>query len=210
MSKLIEATCEEFLEKLASEAPTPGGGGAAALAGAIAGALSSMVANLTVGKEKFASVEPEVKVLCAKADNLRAELLELVEQDAAVFGSFMVCYKLPKATEEEKQARLAAIHTAAKQAATVPMNIARAAAGVLEIADRLAVIGNPNVITDATCSALLARAAMRCAFYNVYINLNLTKDEAFNEAMVAEIEVLKQAALAAEERVLIATDKELA
>lgn len=210
MSKLYEATCEEFLAKLASEAPTPGGGGAAAMAGATASALSSMVANLTIGKEKFAEVEPEVKELCAAADKLRAELLDLVEQDAAVFGSFMACYKLPKATEEEKKARLEAIHNAAKQAATVPMNIARGAAKVLALADRLAVIGNPNVITDATCSALMARAAMRCAFYNVYINLNLTKDEGFNAAMLEEIGHLKAEALDAEERVLAATDAALA
>lgn len=210
MSKLYEVTCEEFLARLASEAPTPGGGGAAAMAGAIAGALSSMVANLTVGKEKFAAVEAEVQALCQEADSLRAELLDLVEQDAAVFGSFMACYKLPKATETEKQARLEAIHNAAKQAATVPMNIARAAARVLGLADKLAVIGNPNVITDATCSALLARAALRCAFYNVYINLKLTKDEAFNAAMLEEIAALQTEALAAEERVLAATDRALA
>lgn len=209
MSKLIEATCKEFLEKLASEAPTPGGGGAAALVGATAGALSSMVANLTIGKVNFTEVEPEVKTLCAQADTLRSELLDLVEQDAAVFGSFMACYKLPKGTEQEKQARLEAIHSAAKQAATVPMNIARCAAKVLTIADRLATIGNPNVITDATCSALLARAAMRCAFYNVYINLNLTKDEIFNETLLQEIAELKKFALTAEENVLTATDKVL-
>lgn len=209
MSKLYQLTCEEFLDKLASEAPTPGGGGGAALAGAMAGALSSMVANLTIGKEKFAAVEAEVKALCAQADALRGELLNLVEQDAAVFGSFMACYKLPKATEEEKKARLEAIHNAAKQAATVPMNIARSAVKVLAISDRLAIIGNPNVITDATCSALLARAAMRCAFYNVYINLNLTKDEAFNTALLQEIKALQAEALAAEESVLEATDKAL-
>ena len=180
MNKLTEQACDEFLAKLASEAPTPGGGGAAAMAGAMAGALSSMVANLTIGKEKFAEVEGEVKNLCQEADALRGALLDLVEQDAAVFGNFMACYKLPKATEAEKKARLDAIHNAAKQAATVPMNIVRASAQVLAIADRLAVIGNPNVITDATCSALIARAAMRCAFYNVQINLNLTKDDGFN------------------------------
>lgn len=210
MSKLIEVSCEAFLEKLASEVPTPGGGGAAALVGATAGALSSMVANLTIGKEKFAEVESEVKELCTQVNILRDELLALVEQDAAVFGDFMACYKLPKATEQEKQARLEAIHSAAKQAATVPMNIARCAAKVLNIADRLAIIGNPNVITDATCSALLARAAMRCAFYNVYINLNMTNDEHFNEILLQEIAELKKFALATEESVLAATDKALA
>lgn len=210
MSKLTQQSCKVFLEELASERPTPGGGGAAAMAGAMAGALSSMVANLTIGKEKFAAVKSEVKNLCEEADCLRSSLLNLVEQDAAVFASFMACYKLPKSTEEEKKFRLDSIHTAAMQAATIPMEIARASAKVLDIADRIAVIGNPNVITDATCSALIARAAMRCAFYNVYINLKLTKNEAFNQALIKEIEELENKALVAENRVLEVTDKALA
>lgn len=210
MTNLTELSCEEFLEKLASEAPTPGGGGAAAMAGAMAGALAAMVANLTLGKDKFVEVEAEVQALCNKADEQRIKLLELVEADAAVFASFMACYKLPKATEEEKKTRLEAIHNAAKKAAGVPMDIARSCASVLEIADRLAMIGNPNVITDATCSAIFARAALRSAFYNVYINLNLTKDELFNKAMLEEIACLDKKAVELEKRVLDTTDRVLA
>lgn len=210
MSKLYELQCEEFLARLASEAPTPGGGGAAGMAGALAAGLSSMVANLTIGKKNFEAVEAEMQALLAKATALRAELLDLLEQDAAVFGSFMACYKMPKATEEEKQVRQQAIRTAAKQAATVPMNIARASAEVVALADRLAQIGNPNVITDATCSALLGRAAFRCAVYNVYINLGLTKDEGFNEDLRQEIAKLQLKAEAAEAHVIELTDKALA
>lgn len=210
MSKLTELSCENFLNKLASESPTPGGGGAAALAGAMAGALSAMVANLTIGKEKFAIVETEVEQLCFEADTLRLNLLSLVEKDAAVFDSFMACYKLPKTTEAEKQFRLESIHAAAMQAASIPMEIARASAKVLNIADRLAVIGNPNVITDATCSALIARAAMRCAFYNVYINLKLTKNDEFNQSLLQEIEEMQSRAVAIENKVLAVTDKALA
>ena len=210
MSRLCELQCDEFLNKLASEAPTPGGGGAAGMAGALAAALSSMVANLTIGKKNFEAVEVEMQVFLAKATELRAELLDLVEQDAAVFGSFMACYKMPKATEEEKQARQQAIRDAAKQAAAVPMNIARASAKVVGLADMLAQIGNPNVITDATCSALLGRAAFRCAVYNVYINLNLTKDEDFNTALKQEIAKLQQETEAGEARVIELTDKALA
>ena len=210
MSKLYELQCEEFLARLASEAPTPGGGGAAGMAGALAAGLSSMVANLTIGKKNFEAVEAEMQALLAKATALRAELLDLVEQDAAVFGSFMACYKMPKATEEEKQVRQQAIRTAAKQAAAVPMNIARASAEVVALADRLAQIGNPNVITDATCSALLGRAAFRCAVYNVYINLGLTKDEGFNEDLRQEIAKLQLKAEAAEAHVIELTDKALA
>lgn len=210
MSKLYELQCEEFIDKLASEAPTPGGGGAAGMAGALAAALSSMVANLTIGKKNFEAVEAEMQELLSSATGLKQELLDLVEQDAAVFGSFMACYKMPKATEEEKQARQQAIRDAARQAATVPMNIARASAKVVGLADRIAQIGNHNVITDATCSALLGRAAFRCAVYNVYINLNLTKDEGFNTALKQEIAKLRQETEAGEARVIELTDKALA
>ena len=106
MSNLTDLKSTEFLTALASSAPAPGGGGGAAMAGALAAALASMVANLTIGKEKFAQQEPEVKALLEEAEEVRKRLLGLVEDDAAVFNSFMSCYKLPKETEEEKADRL--------------------------------------------------------------------------------------------------------
>lgn len=204
--ELTDKTSKEFLVELASAAPTPGGGGAAAMAGALAAALTSMVANLTIGKEKFAAQEPEVKNLLAEAEVARQELLALVEADAAVFGSFMSCYKLPKNTEEEKAARTQAIRKAAKGAAEVPLNIGRASVQVLRLAKRIVEIGNPGVVTDGACSALLARAAFRCAVYNVMINLGLTKDEDFNTAVKAELEQLQAEALELENRTLQQTD----
>lgn len=210
MKNLTELSSEKFLVELASAAPTPGGGGGAALAGALAAALSSMVANLTIGKEKFAAQEVEVQELLAHAEVERVRLLELVGEDAAVFNSFMSCYKLPKSTEKEKAARTAAISAAAKKAATVPLNIARSAFSVLKLADKLVVLGNPGVITDGACSGLLARAALRCAEYNVRINLGLTKDVAWNEQISAELEQLLAESEVLEERLLKATDKALA
>ena len=135
MNKLGDLSCKEFLTELASAAPAPGGGGGAAMAGALAAALASMVANLTIGKEKFADREPEVKELLEQAEAERVRLLTLVEEDAAVFNSFMSCYKLPKTTDEEKVARTAAIRAAAKQAATVPLNIARIDPGIFPLRD---------------------------------------------------------------------------
>lgn len=210
MTNLIELSSEKFLTELASSAPAPGGGGGAAMAGALAAALSSMVANLTIGKEKFAAQEAEVKELLKQAEAERARLLQLVGEDAAVFNSFMSCYKLPKATEAEKSARTAAIRAAAKKAATVPLDIARSAFNVLKLADKLVVLGNPGVITDGACSALLARAALRCAEYNVRINLGLTKDEAWNAQVAAELEVMLKEAEVLENNLLKATDKALA
>ena len=209
MSKLTDLTIKDSLTALASSAPTPGGGGGAAMAGALAAALASMVANLTIGKEKFAAQECEVKALLQEAEQVRQNLLALVEDDAAVFNSFMACYKLPKTTDAEKAARTAAIRKAAKQAAEVPLAIARASYKVLQLADRLVIIGNPGVITDGACSALLARAALRCAEYNVRINLGLTKDEAYNEQVAAELNKLLKTAEELEEQALAATDKAL-
>ena len=179
------------------------------MAGALAAALASMVCNLTIGKEKFAQQEPEVKCLLGEAEEVRQTLLNLVEDDAAVFNSFMACYKLPKATDAEKAARTAAIRAAAKQAAEVPLAIARASYKVLQLAQRLVNIGNPGVITDAACSALLARAALRCAEYNVRINLELTKDEEYNNKVAAELNNLLKTAEELEEEALAVTDKVL-
>ena len=209
MSKLTDLTSKDFLTALASSAPAPGGGGGAAMAGALAAALASMVCNLTIGKEKFAAQECEVKAMLQEAEQVRQDLLALVEDDAAVFNSFMACYKLPKTTDAEKAARTAAIRKAAKQAAEVPLAIARASYKVLQLAHRLVIIGNPGVITDGACSALLARAALRCAEYNVRINLGLTKDEAYNEQVAAELNKLLKTAEELEEQALAATDKAL-
>ena len=210
MSNLTDLKSTEFLTALASSAPAPGGGGGAAMAGALAAALASMVANLTIGKEKFAQQEPEVKALLEEAEEVRKRLLGLVEDDAAVFNRFMSCYKLPKATEEEKAARAAAIRSAAKQAAEVPLAIARASYKVLTLAERLVRIGNPGVITDGACSALLARAALRCAEYNVRINLGLTKDEAYNQSVQEELNNLLKTAEELELEALAVTDRVLA
>ena len=210
MSTLTDLNSKDFLTALASSAPAPGGGGGAAMAGAMAAALASMVCNLTIGKEKFAAQECEVKALLQEAEQVRQDLLALVEDDAAVFNSFMACYKLPKTTDAEKAARTAAIRKAAKQAAEVPLAIARASYKVLQLAHRLVIIGNPGVITDGACSALLARAALRCAEYNVRINLGLTKDEAYNEQVAAELNKLLKTAEELEEQALAATDKALA
>lgn len=209
MSKLTEMKSTDFLAALASSAPAPGGGGGAAMAGALAAALASMVANLTIGKEKFAQQEPEVKELLDEAEEVRQSLLALVEDDAAVFNSFMACYKLPKATEAEKAARTAAIRSAAKQAAEVPLAIARASYRALMLAERLVCIGNPGVITDGACSAILARAALRCAEYNVRINLGLTKDEEYNHGVQAELNNLLKNAEELEAGALALTDKVL-
>ena len=206
MSDLTELTCREFLNRLASNAPTPGGGGGAAMAGALAVALASMVGNLTVGKEKFAKNEAEMQELLKEAEALRTQFLQLVNADAEVFNEFMACYRLPKATDEEKQQRNQAIQNAAKRAAEVPLQIAEASLKVMHIAKRMAEIGNPTAITDAAVSSIMGRAALRSAAYNVVVNLKLIKDEEYNQKMYAKLEAMQQEAQALEQETLAVTD----
>lgn len=206
MNDLTALTCQEFLEALASKAPTPGGGGGAAMAGALAVALTSMVGSLTVGKEKFAAQEAEVQKILAEAEATRKELLQLVNADAEVFNAFMACYRLPKATEEEKLQRTQAIQSAAKQAAEVPLKIAEACLKVMHFAKRMAVIGNSGAITDAAVSSIMGRAALRSAVYNVVVNLKLIKDEAYNQNMYAKLEGMQKEAKALELETLTTAD----
>lgn len=207
MEKLLDTNYGAFLQALASKQPTPGGGAASALCGATAAALTAMLANLTAGKAGSEEREQQTAAIIAKADELRAELGALADDDAAVFGKFMAAYKLPKTMDEEKAARTAAIQTAAVAAAEVPMQIAEKAAQVLELAQQLIDFGNPNAISDGTVSALMARSAVRSALYNVKINLGLIKDEAYTAAARAKMQRLEADALAAEEYVLAATAK---
>lgn len=199
-TRLSVLSCEEFLEKLASKEPTPGGGGAAAMCGAMSAALSSMVGNLTVGKKGFEANEEHVKRLLLETEHIRSSFFELTEADALVFDAFMACYAMPKNTDEEKKARLDAIHRAAKQAAEVPMQVVRISVSILKIAKEMAELGNPNLITDAGCSAILAKATIDCSEYNVLINVPSTKDPVYNEQILAELASMKQEAysLAAE------------
>ncbi|WP_455652593.1 cyclodeaminase/cyclohydrolase family protein [Phascolarctobacterium sp.] len=210
MDNLMKLSCEEFLEKLASKEPVPGGGGAAALGGAISAALASMVANLTLGKEKFLSVESEMLRLAAASEYLRQELLQLAQEDASVFEAFMNCYKMPKTTDAEKALRQAKIQEAAKMAAEIPLKIGEKSLAVLLLAAEAAELGNPAVITDAAVAALLARAAVRSAVYNVKINLNLINDRDYCSVVSGRITALEQEALAAEKNILEHTDKVLA
>ncbi|MCD8175552.1 MAG: cyclodeaminase/cyclohydrolase family protein [Phascolarctobacterium sp.] len=204
-----DISIREFLEKLGSNEPAPGGGGAAAMAGALAAALASMVANLTIGKDGFKENEKEMEMLREEAGAMEEELLQAVAEDVEAFKCFMACLKMPKGTADEKEKRIAATAAAATQAVLVPFKIARSSLEVLRISVRLAEIGNPNVITDAACSAIIAFAAIRSAAYNVGINLKYTKDEKFNKCVSGEMENMTQYAASLEDDALSAVDAKL-
>ena len=209
MEKLLDTTCEKFLEELASKQPTPGGGAASALCGATAAALTAMLGNLTAGKAGSEDNDKMALEIIIAADKLRLELAQLADDDAAVFNKFMEAYKMPKATDTEKAMRTAAIGQAAIAAAEVPMQIANKSLEVLKLARKLIVFGNPNAISDGTVSALMARAALRSALYNVKINLGLIKDDEYLAAARAKMQQLEAKAMEIEAFVLARTDEVL-
>ena len=209
MEKLLDTTCEKFLEELASKQPTPGGGAASALCGATAAALTAMLGNLTAGKAGSEANDKMALEIIIAADKLRLELAQLADDDAAVFNKFMEAYKMPKATDTEKAMRTAAIGQAAIAAAEVPMQIADKSLEVLKLARKLIVFGNPNAISDGTVSALMARAALRSALYNVKINLGLIKDGEYVAAARAKMQQLEAKAMEIEAFVLARTDEVL-
>ncbi|GKG91591.1 MULTISPECIES: cyclodeaminase/cyclohydrolase family protein [Gordonibacter] len=167
-----------FIDELASAAPTPGGGGASAYAGALAAALASMVGNLTVGKKTYADVEDEVRASLARLDALRARLVELVDEDARAFEPLAAAYRLPKATPDEQAAKNAALQQALVGASDVPLAIMRAVADVVDEADYLAHHGSKMARSDAGVAAAFARAASDGASLNIFINAASMDDAA--------------------------------
>lgn len=189
--RLVDMTVKEFIEELASKSPAPGGGSASALAGALAAALTSMVANLTIGKKKYAAVEEEMKALRTAAGELMSELLELMDRDTAAFNEVMAAYKLPKDTAEEKQRRSAAIAAATKKATEVPLELARRCVRLLELAQIAADQGNRNAVSDAGVAAAMAQAAFKGAVYNVRVNMPGLADNEYRAYVDEELQKLE-------------------
>lgn len=189
-----DETIGKFLDDLASERPTPGGGGAAAVMGAIGAALVSMVANLTIGKKNYEAVENDLKAARAEAERVRAELTAAIEEDVVAFNSVMGAYGLPRATDEEKAARTAAIQAALKDATLAPLRAVKACFEVIVLSEAVADKGNLNVISDAGVAVLAANAGLRSAALNVYINAKAIKDREFAEKQIGEVEALLAAA----------------
>ncbi|MCR4429021.1 MAG: cyclodeaminase/cyclohydrolase family protein [Caldiserica bacterium] len=171
-----ELTCQKFLELLASSSPVPGGGGACALVGAAGVALASMVANLTVGKKKYESVQEEVKAIVERANSLRALFLDLVEEDARGFEPLSKAYSLPRDTEEEKRVRERILEEALIGACSAPLKIMRACLDSLSLHEELAEKGTKIAISDVGTGAVLLKAALLGASLNVFSNTRLMKN----------------------------------
>ena len=174
---LLENTTIEFLNKLASGEPVPGGGGASAAVGAFAAALGSMVSNLTIGKKKYADVEAEVTTLKEQLQTLQEELIHLVDKDAEAFLPLAEAYRLPKNTEEEQAYKAQVMEEALYGASVLPIQIMEIILKVLRILEKLSGKGSRLAISDVGAGALFAQAALESASLNVYINAGMMKNQ---------------------------------
>ena len=191
----IDQPIRHFLDKLASKSPEPGGGSVAALTGSLGAGLVSMVCSLTLGKEKYKDVQPQVEALIKESEKLRTEMQDLIQKDTEVYGGLSEVYKMPKNTDAEKAARTAKMQEALKLACQVPFEIGLKSLDVAKLALRAAEIGNVGAVSDAGVAVLLAQACAQSAALNVKINVNSIKDEAYNKQTWSKMQdVLKQVA----------------
>ena len=172
-----EKTCRDFVESVGSSKPIPGGGSVAALVGALGASLSTMVASLTIGKKKYIGVEFEMQKNIDEIYKIQNELLDLVQQDIDNFEPLAQLYKKKASTPEEKAALKEAKQNALYEACLVPMEIIKKCGRAIELAQEFATKGNKVVIADSGSSAVLCKAAMQAASFNIYINTNMMKDK---------------------------------
>ena len=172
-----DKTCKEFVESVGMKTPIPGGGSVAALVGALGASLSTMVASLTIGKKKFIAVEAEMQKNIEEIYKLQNELLALVQKDIDNFEPLAQLYQRKGKTPEEKKEISEAKQQALYEACLVPMEIIQKCCRAIELAQEFATKGNKVIIADSGSSAVLCKAAMQAASFNVYINTNMMKDK---------------------------------
>ena len=188
--QLSELTVRGFADLLGSDAPAPGGGSAAALAGALGAALTAMVGSLTVGKKKYAAVEADLRTLNARAKVLRRRLEALVQADAEAFMPLAAAYGLPKETPEQQAHKAAVLEQALDGACAVPLEIMEACCEGIALAQEYAAKGSALAVSDAGCAAVLCKAALQAASLNVFINTKLMTDKTHAAALDAQADAL--------------------
>jgi formiminotetrahydrofolate cyclodeaminase len=199
-----------LLDALASGEPTPGGGSAAALAGALGAALAAMVANLTIGRKRYAEVDTQMQAVLREAEVLRGQLTALVAEDANAYEQVRAAYRLPKESADDLAARSAAIQAAMQGASMTPLETMRACIAVLRLAEQAATLGNISAATDGAVGALLAQAGLKGAALNVRVNLGGIDDQDFAAASEQEVANLLAEAEAITGRILTAVEARLA
>jgi methenyltetrahydrofolate cyclohydrolase len=189
--RIAEQTIEAFLRGLASDDPTPGGGAVAALSGATGAALISMVSNLTIGKRGYEEAEERMRWVLDEAEAARTDFLELADRDATAFDAVMAAFKMPKETDGEKAVRSKAIQAGYESAARVPLEIAKRATELMELARETTEIGNVQAASDGACAGQALASAVWCATYNVEINAAALKDPAKAQALRDEVSAIR-------------------
>ena len=188
---LADNKITEYLDKAAAGTAVPGGGSVAALNAALAAGLTEMVANLTIGKKGYEEVEADMKTIAEKASRLRTKLTAAIDRDADAYTEVMAAYKLSKTTDEETAVRIQKIQAAIQHAALVPLEVARDALAVIELAGQAIRKGNKNAASDGAVAAMNARTGALAAIYNVKINLSSIKDDRFAEKLGREVKELE-------------------
>ncbi|SEF64745.1 cyclodeaminase/cyclohydrolase family protein [Parabacteroides chinchillae] len=199
---LADLAIKEFLAETAGNAPVPGGGSISALNGAIATALTEMVANLTIGKKKYAEVEGQMKTIAVEAAMIRERLTGYIDEDSEAYDRVFAAFKLPKETEAEVAERNRVIQDATKEAALVPMKVAEEVGSVMETIIYVAHKGNRNAVTDACVAMMTARTCVLGAILNVRINLSSIQDEAFVKRMTQKADHLEAEAIRIEKKLM--------
>ena len=206
---LVDLKETDFLNKVAGSDPVPGGGSVAALNGAIASALTAMVAGLTIGKKGYEDTAEIMKHIQTLALTQKTGFVADIDRDSEAYNKVFDCFKLPKNTDEEKNIRSAAIQEATKFAALVPMQVARNAYELMGIIADVAKLGNRNAVTDACVAMMSARSAVLGALMNVRINLGSLKDRTFVEQLQSEADELERKACTKEKELLDAINQDL-
>lgn len=188
---LKNLTVKDFIYETASDSPAPGGGSIAALSAASAAALIEMVANLTIGKKGYEEVQEEIEEVKKVAASYKEKFVNYIDEDSDSFNKIMAAFKMPKDTDEEKAERSKVIQLSYKEAAIVPLNVAKDAFDLLPWAEKAVLKGNQNAVTDGAVAAMSARTAVLSALYNVKINLGSIKDMDFVNKVKKEVEELE-------------------
>ena len=204
-----DQTIDGFMQELSSKAPVPGGGGASALVGALSASLTHMVAALTVGKPKYASVELQMQELLDKTAALTDRFFSLMDEDATAFEPLAQAYRLPKETEEEKAQKALVMEAALKCAVQPPLQIMEACADALPLIALCAEKGSVVAVSDAGVAASLCRAALEGASLNVFINTQGMLDKAYAESLNVRARALLSRAVAQAEEIFRAVYKKL-
>lgn len=202
MEQLKHLSMEEFAAVTASEAPAPGGGSVSALAGALAAALAEMVAHLTAGREKYASVQAEMERILRELPPVRRKLLDAVDRDSRAFDQYMSALQMSKDSPAEKESRWTAMQEGLKAAVQVPMEVAETAAALFPILDLVVRCGNHNAVTDGMVGTMLARTAVLGALFNVRVNLASIQDASFVRAIGVRADAAQELALNWERQIL--------